>query len=614
MIDNKCISYEALQTTLGMYEDRHNFYKIMFETMVDIENAHGDEVYKIIGETLKILTGASCVMVFGAFDHSLALKFLSERTEVDNMRYYKLKQNVIPVTLEDLELLNTRASFSLADKELSAFRSKLSIMNEAFIQNYTGLSYMLNFSSATKFLGTAILLYEASNNLKYIDMVDLFVYLVSVMLARNIDKDNLKSSVLFMENLIETIPSPVYYKNAFGEYQGCNKLFADIFGISKGNVLGKTIFDLVGSDLAEVFAVSEEGLYSGNEKFECEVTMPYADGTMHNILIHSASYRMGDNERGIVGMLIDITQRKEYELQISEQGNKLRETNESLLTTIEDVNKAHEELKKAQLQLVHSEKLASIGQLSAGIAHEINNPLGYVKSNIVTSKKYFNKYIDFVDSCDELLDTSNNLEEFKQQFKDLVKTKKLNMIKENFTSVGEDIEDGLDRIRKIVLDLKLFARSDTADDIEPLDINEVFESVLSIVWNEVKYKAELVKDLSEVPKIKATAQKLGQVFINLIVNAAHAITEKGTITVRTYSEDNYVYAEVEDDGVGLADDIKENIFNPFFTTKAAGEGTGMGLSISSDIVQKLGGELYFDSDLGHGTKFIIKLPVAEIVE
>lgn len=467
--------YETLKKTLSTYEVRHSFYKIMFETVVAVEQAKNEDVYEIIGSSIQLLTGAPCVLCFSKNEELLELESISEYSVFDANQIDNLDNHSIFCSEKDFQAITYHSVYKYEGKtnKRISLLEKIYVTYREILDSYSGDEYLININNAGHSLGVVFLKFHSEQSLEHLEMIKLFVYLMSVMLARNIDKENLK--------------------------------------------------------------------------------------------------RMFD-----------------------------------------DIHLAHSELKEAQTQLVHSEKLASIGQLSAGIAHEINNPLGYVKSNVVTLRKYFERYMEFVDECSEHVEQKESLSDFQEQFNELRNSKKLNMIKSNMSSLTEDIEDGLDRIRKIVLDLKLFARSDTVDSIQEININEVFDSVLSIVWNEVKYKAELVKELKDVPPIKATAQKLGQVFINLIVNAAHAIEEKGTIIVRTYSDQDYVYADVEDDGAGIHEDVREKIFEPFFTTKEAGKGTGMGLSISSDIIRKLGGELILRSEIGVGSVFTIKIPVVQV--
>ena len=168
---------------------------------------------------------------------------------------------------------------------------------------------------------------------------------------------------------------------------------------------------------------------------------------------------------------------------------------------------------------------------------------------------------------------------------------------------------GLERIKKIVMDLRTFAREENAETMELAKIEEIIDSILSIVQNEIKYKAELTKDYGDTVLVKCNPQRLGQVFINLLVNASQAIEEKGKITIKTYRQDKYVCIDVTDTGHGIAPENLKKIFDPFFTTKPVGQGTGLGLSVSYEIVKKHGGEIKVQSKAGEGTTFTVMLPI-----
>ncbi len=168
---------------------------------------------------------------------------------------------------------------------------------------------------------------------------------------------------------------------------------------------------------------------------------------------------------------------------------------------------------------------------------------------------------------------------------------------------------GLERIKKIVLDLRTFAREEDAENMELIKVEEVMDSILSIVQNEIKYKAELIKEYGDTPLIKGNAQRLGQVFINLLVNAAQSMEVRGKIIIKTYRRDNNLWIDVTDTGKGIDPEDMKKIFDPFFTTKPVGQGTGLGLSVSYEIVKKHGGDIQVESKVGEGTTFKVMLPI-----
>lgn len=285
----------------------------------------------------------------------------------------------------------------------------------------------------------------------------------------------------------------------------------------------------------------------------------------------------------------------------------LNDTTE-LRATAQELEKAYSELKEAQLQIFQQEKMASIGQLAAGVAHEINNPMGFISSNLSTLTKYVDRLAEFISTGDQVFaeyaDSPGTM-----ALKETRKRLKIDHIMEDARQLIIESQDGAGRVRRIVQDLKSFSRVDQAE-CALVNLNEALETTINIAWNEIKYIASLNKDFGELPQIKCYPQQLNQVFLNLLVNAAHAMGEnQGSITVRTWSDEERVYVSVADTGCGIPEEIRQRIFEPFFTTKEVGKGTGLGLSISYDIVLKHGGEIVVESEVGKGTSFEVRLPI-----
>lgn len=274
-----------------------------------------------------------------------------------------------------------------------------------------------------------------------------------------------------------------------------------------------------------------------------------------------------------------------------------------------ELENAHAELKALQAKILQSEKMAAIGQLAAGVAHEINNPTGFISSNLRTLDKYVGRLIDFIQAQSEIIESLNAkqaLEELKQRRKEL----KLDYIIEDIKEMIKESSDGTDRIRKMVQDLKTFSRTDEQE-YKHADINECIETTINIVWNELKYKCTLNKEYGDIPLTKCYPQQLNQVFMNLLVNAAHAIEKQGEITIRSWQRDGLINVTISDTGCGIPRENLNKIFDPFFTTKDVGKGTGLGLSITYDIIKKHKGEIKVDSEIGKGTTFTISIPVVE---
>lgn len=278
---------------------------------------------------------------------------------------------------------------------------------------------------------------------------------------------------------------------------------------------------------------------------------------------------------------------------------------QELVSNFRSLQETNARLAEAQSQLLQSEKMASLGQLAAGVAHEINNPIGFVNSNLGTLRRYGEGLIALFQAQSRGAPTTE-----LQQLRDAAD---LDFVAEDLPVLLSESEEGLSRVKKIVQDLKDFSRVDSAD-WQDADLNAGLESTLNVVMNEVKYKAEISREYGQLPPVRCLAGQLNQVFMNLIVNAAHAIEGHGRIALRTGVADHggcaAAWVEVEDNGSGMTPEVQKRIFEPFFTTKAVGKGTGLGLSLSFSIVQKHGGQIEVDSVPGRGTRFRVWVPVA----
>jgi len=268
----------------------------------------------------------------------------------------------------------------------------------------------------------------------------------------------------------------------------------------------------------------------------------------------------------------------------------------------------NKDLKESHDQLMQSEKMASIGQLAAGVAHEINNPIGYVYSNLGTLEKYVQDVFSMIDSYEQAEGAIAD-EAVRTRLQAARKKLDIAFLKEDLGALMSESMDGITRVKNIVQNLKDFSHVDAADEWHFADLHKGLDSTLNIVNNEIKYKADVVREYGDIPEVECLPSQLNQVFMNLLVNAAHAIEERGTITVRTGQQGDEVWVEVADTGKGIAPENLKKIFDPFFTTKPIGKGTGLGLSLSYGIVQKHHGRIEVRSEPGKGTIFKVWLPV-----
>ncbi len=285
----------------------------------------------------------------------------------------------------------------------------------------------------------------------------------------------------------------------------------------------------------------------------------------------------------------------------------------------QEVAKAYGQLKASQAQLVQSEKMASLGQMVAGVAHEINTPLGYVKNNIGMAQDAFSRMHGMVAQYDELLEMLTSGQAGENTVGEQMTI--IENMRGDFWSVyqPEDVQSlfsdtlyGVDQISEIVVNLKNFSRLDQAP-IDNVNLNQTIDSSLLIAKSLLKNKAKVIKQYAELPKVSCSPAQINQVFLNLLTNAAQAIEGQGTIYIRTYSDGAYVYASVQDSGKGIPKESLKMIFDPFYTTKPIGEGTGLGLSIVFRIVNDHGGKIRVASEEGRGTRFEVSLPCNKAV-
>ena len=270
----------------------------------------------------------------------------------------------------------------------------------------------------------------------------------------------------------------------------------------------------------------------------------------------------------------------------------------------------NKKLSEAQEQLLQSEKLASIGQLAAGVAHEINNPIGYVQSNLGSLEGYLADMFALLEAFGAAEQAISPDTPEARALAEMKHSVDLPFLKEDTLALLKETREGVGRVRKIVQDLRDFSRLDRDREWQLADLQQGLDSTLNIVANEIKYCAEVVKRYGDLPEVECLPSQLNQVFMNLLVNAAHAMDgRRGTITLSTGRLDNEVWVEVADNGKGIPRESLGRIFDPFFTTKPVGKGTGLGLSISYGIVQKHHGRIEVTSEPGVGTTFRVTLPV-----
>jgi len=299
----------------------------------------------------------------------------------------------------------------------------------------------------------------------------------------------------------------------------------------------------------------------------------------------------------------------------------LKEMNHTITTQYHKLHAITQKLKDTQFNLIQKEKLAALGEIAAGMAHEINNPMGFIASNLYTMNRYLQKirdliilYRNFVQlACDETIDLMVLIGE-KKKIEDIERKQKIDFILDDLTMVIQESSDGVDRVTKIVQSLRNLARTGTENQMAYNDLTQIIEEALLIVKHEIQFVANIDKQLDSPMYLLCNKGEIGQVLLNILLNAIQAVKSLtigslGKITIEAYNADEYVICKINDDGPGIKEEYLSRIFDPFFTTKDVGSGVGLGLSVAYDIVvKKHNGELIVDSNLGKGTSFIIKLP------
>jgi signal transduction histidine kinase len=280
-----------------------------------------------------------------------------------------------------------------------------------------------------------------------------------------------------------------------------------------------------------------------------------------------------------------------------------------------ELHASNQKLRQTQAQMIQSEKMASIGQLAAGVAHEINNPIGFVNSNLYTIKEYCSEIKGLLAYYDELesrvgvhTECHSAIPGLLEKIRQCKETIEYDYIIEELECVLDESKEGAERVAGIVRDLKDFAQTDSGK-VEYADINQGIKSTLNIVWNRLKYTVTVNKDLGNLPLVKCDLAKINQVVMNLLVNAGQSIDRNGVIDIRTRCIDSQVEIMIKDNGCGIPSEIRHKIYDPFFTTKEVGSGTGLGLNIVYNIIQSHSGTIDVDSQVGIGTTFTIRLDI-----
>lgn len=394
-----------------------------------------------------------------------------------------------------------------------------------------------------------------------------------------------------------------------------NRFMANHSGMSAEEVIGRPLFECfpelpqkwLEKKIRNVFLLKNYAFTSWEQRpylFRFGHNRPITGGVdaMQQSCTFLPVKDAADNVEHVCVTIFDYTDSAIFQQRLSSTIAELeskREEQRHLIVRLED----------AQSQLLQSEKLASIGQLAAGVAHEINNPVGFVNSNMGALEHYVQGMLRLLDAYGAG-DSAGANGTPSQEISSLKKELDFEFMREDVASLIQESKDGLERVKKIVQDLKDFSHVDSTLEWQLADLHKCLDSTLNVATNEIKHKADVVKTYGQLPEVECLPSQLNQVFLNLMVNAAHAITVgHGTITLATGSEGDWVWVAVSDSGCGIPPENLKRIFDPFFTTKPVGKGTGLGLSVSYSVIAKHGGRIEVESEIGKGTTFRVWLPL-----
>ena len=436
----------------------------------------------------------------------------------------------------------------------------------------------------------------------------LLAHLENELAERLKAQEALMASEGFYHSLVESLPAAILRKNVEGCFTfGNQKFYAALEVSEKTQLVGKTDLDFFPKPLAEKYRADDHRVMESLEPLEVveEHVNPHGEKLYVQVLKTPLIDPQG-RVSGVQGIFWDVTARKRAEEQLLLQNIKLQEMAES-------ERQANAGLKQAQSQLVQQEKLASLGLIVAGVAHEINNPVAFVTNNVAVLGRDVGEMRDLIslyEQADSLIlkeacELSDKILEFRDRV-DMAYTL------QNIQGLLDRSRDGLSRIQQIVSHLRLFAHLDEGE-VNEADLNHGIESTAAIIIGNARKKdVKIELELSTMPSITCHAAKINQVIMNLLTNAIDACYEGGKVTVQSRSTAGGIEIEITDTGCGMDSLTRDRIFDPFFTTKPIGQGTGLGLSISYGIIKDHGGSIVVESALGEGSRFTIKLPLRPI--
>jgi len=424
----------------------------------------------------------------------------------------------------------------------------------------------------------------------------------------------LRSSEYRFKTLADCAPAMLWLADPLGQRTDFNQAWSQFTGRHWSSLLGDQWQSLIHPDDRDTYLTTLRRAVTERQPFNIEFRLRDSQSVYRWVHEEVSPRTTTSGEyAGLSGSCLDVTKLKQQQLQQCTINSELQ-TDVDAKTLALESEKAEQalliaQLKETQQQLVQSEKMAAIGHLAAGVAHEINNPIGYVRSNVTTLGGYVNKLAALL-ALYRQAGPALQAHPLYAEISAAEQRIEPDFIVADIADLLAETQEGLEKVKQIIQDLKDFSRVE-ANDWQSADLCQCLDTTLNVARNEIKYKADIVRDYSPLPPLTCLPNQLCQVFMNLIVNAAQAIEQQGTITLRTRASTDHVTVEIEDTGSGIPDAVISKIFDPFFTTKPVGQGTGLGLSISYGIIQKHRGAMTVTSEVGKGSCFSIRLPLEQ---
>ncbi|KAM3097609.1 PAS domain S-box protein [Phormidesmis sp. 146-12] len=458
---------------------------------------------------------------------------------------------------------------------------------------------------------------EASVIKRTVELQQVIAQLQAEIGDRTKAETQLQNSQQLLQSIIDNTSACIFvkeYLHTDGTYLLINRQFETLFNCDRKRLNGKTDYDIFPHSVAKTLRDNDRQVMEGGNLFQIEETVPHADG-LHTSVVVKVPLLNDDNQiYGICGIATDITDRVRGEEQRQQAEDALRQSESQLRQQTQQLEQTLQDLKQAQAQLVQTEKMSSLGQLVAGVAHEINNPVSFIYGNVNHADEYTqdlmrlialyqSHYPDPIPAIAHEVDAID-----------------LDFLMADLPKLMASMKLGAERIQEIVLSLRTFSRMDESD-MKAVNIHEGIDSTLMILQNQLKkqpnYSAiQIIRDYGELPLVECYAGQLNQVFMNILSNAIDALNEGNrdwrVIRIRTEIDCSDVTIWIADNGCGMSQSAKQRVFDPFFTTKPIGKGTGLGLSISYQIItEKHKGSLQCISSPDNGTEFMIKIPIRQ---